>query len=146
MSSFVIGFLPRSKCLLILWLQSLSMLILEPSNMKFVTVSNFSPSICREMIWPDTVIFIFWMLSFKPTFSLSLRDSLVLHFLPLKWYHLYIWDCWYFSQQSWFQLVSHPAQHFVWCTHNSFNFCEASMGIWILLDLKYEYSRGKQQH
>ena len=30
--------------------------------------------------------------------------------------HLYIWGCWYFSQQSWFQFVNHPAQHFPWCT------------------------------
>ena len=47
----------------------------------------------------------------------SSRGSLVpLHFLPLGWYHLHIWGCWYFSQQSWFQLVIHPAWHFVWCT------------------------------
>ena len=46
----------------------------------------------------------------------SSRSSLVpLHFLPLKWHHLHIWGCWYFSQQSWFQPVSHPAWHFTWC-------------------------------
>ena len=33
--------------------------------------------------------------------------------MPLKWYHLHILDCWYFSRQFWFQLVSHPAQHFM---------------------------------
>ena len=45
------------------------------------------------------------------------RHSLVpLNFLPLKWYRLHIWGCRYFSQQSWFQLVSHPAQYFAWCT------------------------------
>ena len=41
------------------------------SKMKSVTVSTVSPSICHEVIGPDAMIFIFWMLSFKPTFSLS---------------------------------------------------------------------------
>ena len=45
------------------------------------------------------------------------RGSLVpLRFLPLMWYHLHIWDCWYFSQHCWFQLVIHPAQHITQCT------------------------------
>ena len=35
---------------------------------------------------------------------------------PLEWYHLHIWHCLYFSQQSWFQLLIHPAWHFAWCT------------------------------
>ena len=39
-----------------------------------------------------------------------------LSFLQLKWYHLHICCCWYFSQQSWFQLVLYPAWHFTWCT------------------------------
>ena len=34
----------------------------------------------------------------------------------LELYHLHIWGCWYFSQQSWFQLVIHPARHFTWWT------------------------------
>ena len=47
--------------------------------------------------------------------SPSSRGSLFpLHFLPLEWYHLHIWGCWYFSQQFWFQVVIHPAQHFTW--------------------------------
>ena len=45
LSRFVIGFLPRSKCLLILWLQSPSALILEPKKMKSVTVSIVFSSI-----------------------------------------------------------------------------------------------------
>ena len=46
----------------------------------------------------------------------SPRVSLVLlYFLPLKWYHLHVWCCWYFSWQSWFQPVIHPAWHFAWC-------------------------------
>ena len=50
LSSFVIAFLQRSKCLLISWLQSLSTVILEPKKIKFATVSTFSPSICREVM------------------------------------------------------------------------------------------------
>ena len=68
---FVIVFLPKSKCLLISWLQSPSTVILEPKKIKSFTVSTFSPSICHEMMGPDAMILVFWMLSFKPTFSLS---------------------------------------------------------------------------
>ena len=69
----------------------------------------------------DAMILVFWMLSFKlnfsPPLSLSSRGSLVpLHFLPQRWYHLRIWGYWYFSWQSWFELVLHPAQDFTWCT------------------------------
>ena len=67
----VISFLPRSKHLLISWLQSPSAVILEPKKMKSVTVSIVSPSICYEVMEPDAMIFVFWMLSFKPAFSLS---------------------------------------------------------------------------
>ena len=49
LSRFVIAFLPRSKCLLISWLQSPSTVILEPKNIKSVTVSIVSPSICHEV-------------------------------------------------------------------------------------------------
>ena len=55
----VITFLPRSKCLLISWLQSPSAVILEPPKIKSVTVSTVSPSICHEMIGPDAVILVF---------------------------------------------------------------------------------------
>ena len=71
MSRLVITFLLRSKRLLISWLQSPSAVILKPSRIKFVTVSTVSPSICHEVMGPDAMIFVFWMLSFKPTFSLS---------------------------------------------------------------------------
>ena len=50
LSRFVIAFLPRSKCLLISWLQSPSTVILEPKKIKSVTVSIVSPSICHEMM------------------------------------------------------------------------------------------------
>ena len=70
-SRLVIDFLPRSKHLLISWLQSLSTVTLEPRKIKSITASNFPPSICHEVIGPDTMIFVFCMLSFKPAFSLS---------------------------------------------------------------------------
>ena len=71
LSRMVITFLPRSKRLLIPWLQSPSALILEPKKIKSDTVSTVSPYICHEVMGPDAMIFVFWMLSFKPTFSLS---------------------------------------------------------------------------
>ena len=101
LSRFVIAFLPRSKHLLISWLQSPSTVILEPKKIKSVTVSTFYPSLCYEVMGPDAMILGFWVLSqlcHSPLWSLS-RGSLVpLHFLPLKWYYLCIWGCWYFSQ------------------------------------------------
>ena len=71
LSRLVIAFLPRSKHLLISWLQSSSSVILEHKKIKSVTVSTISPSICHEVMGPDAMILVFWMLSFKPTFSLS---------------------------------------------------------------------------
>ena len=71
LSRFLIAFLPRSKRLLISWLQSPSARILEPEKIKSDTVSIVSPSICHEVMGLDVMILVFWMLSFKPTFSLS---------------------------------------------------------------------------
>ena len=71
LSRLVITFLPRSKRLLTSWLQSPSAVILEPPKVKSATVSTVSPSTCHEVMGPDAMIFIFWMLSFKPTSSLS---------------------------------------------------------------------------
>ena len=71
LNRFVIAFLPRSKRLLISWLQSPFAVILEPPKINSVTVSIVSPSICHEVMGPDAMIFILWMLSFKPAFSLS---------------------------------------------------------------------------
>ena len=86
LSRFVITFLPRSKCLLISWLQSPSAVILEPRKIKSATVSTVSPSICHEGMGPDAMILVFCMLSFKPTFSPS---SFTLLFY-------YFWLCWVF--------------------------------------------------
>ena len=71
LSRLVKTFLPRSKRLLISWLQSPSAVILEPPKIKSVTVSIVSPSICHEVMGPDAMILVFWMLTFKPTFSHS---------------------------------------------------------------------------
>ena len=59
LSRLVITFLPRSKRLLILWLQSPSAVILKPQKIKFVTVSIVSPSICHEVMGLDAMIFVF---------------------------------------------------------------------------------------
>ena len=68
---FVIAFIPRSKPLLISWLQPLSTVILEPRKIKSVTVSTLPSSICNEVMGLDAIILVVWMLSFKPAFSLS---------------------------------------------------------------------------
>ena len=57
LSRLVITFLPRSKCLLISWLQSPSAVLLETLKMKLLTVSIVSPSICHEVMGPDAMIF-----------------------------------------------------------------------------------------
>ena len=69
LSRLVIVFLPRSKRLLISWLQSPSAVILEPKKIKSVTVFIVSPSICHEVMGPDAMIFVFWLLNFKPAFK-----------------------------------------------------------------------------
>ena len=71
LSRCVIAFLPRRKCLLISWLLSLSAVILEPRNIKPVIVSTFYPPIYHEVMGLDAMILVFWMLNFKPVFSLS---------------------------------------------------------------------------
>ena len=87
LSTLVIAFLPRSKCLLISWLQSPSAVNLEPKKIKCVTVSMVTPCICLEVMGLNAMILVFWILSLSQLFpsplSLSSRGSLVLlHFLP----------------------------------------------------------------
>ena len=114
LSRFVIPCLPRSKRLLISWLQSLSAVILEPKKIKSVTVFPFSLLFATK--WWDQMpwswFFSCWVSSqlFTLLFHFSSRGSLVpLHFLPLVWYHLHTWSSWYFSLKSWFQFFTHPA-------------------------------------
>ena len=86
LSRLAITFLQRGKRLLISWLQSPSAVILEPRKINSDTVSTVSPSISHEVMRPDAMIFVFWMLSLNELFhtplSLSSRGSLApLHFL-----------------------------------------------------------------
>ena len=86
---------PRSKCLLISWLQSPSTVILEPRKIKSITVSIVSPSICHEVMRPDAMILVFeswalsqvllnhhhnWKVSWCP---LAIHASFVVHRQPL---------------------------------------------------------------
>ena len=101
-SRLVIAFLPRSKHLLISWLQSPSAVILEPQKIKSLTVSTV-PHLFAMKWWdqmPWSLFFEYWILSwlFNSPLSPSSSGSLVLlHFLPKGWCHLHIWDYWYFS-------------------------------------------------
>ena len=71
MARFVIALLPKSKHLLISWLQSPSTVILEPKKTKSVTISTVSTSICHEVMGSNAMILIFLMQTFKPAFSPS---------------------------------------------------------------------------
>ena len=84
LSRLVITFLPRSKRLSISWLQSPSAVILGPRKIKSDIVSTVSISICHERMGPDVMILVFWMLSFKPTFSLSSFTFIKRLFLALS--------------------------------------------------------------
>ena len=75
LSSLVITFLPRSKRLLISWLQSPSAMILEPKKIKSVTVAIVSPSVCYEVIGSDDTIFVFLNVEFQASFF-----ALLFHF------------------------------------------------------------------
>ena len=121
LSRLVIAFLPRSKHLLILWLQSPYAVTLEPKKIKSVTVSIVYPSICHEVMGPDAMILVFWRLSFKPTFSLSSftfikrlfsSSSLsAVRMVSSAYLRLLI-----FLPVILFQFVLLPAQRFSWCT------------------------------
>ena len=118
LSRLVISFLPRSKCLLISWLQSPSAVILEPRKIKSDTVSPYNS---HEVMGEDDMILVFWMLSFKSTFSLSAFTFIKRPFSssslsPIRVVSSAYLRFWYSSRKSWFQLVLPPAQRFSWCT------------------------------
>ena len=71
LSRFAIAFLPRSKCHFIHGCSHSSQWFLEPKKIKSVTAFSFSPCICHDVMELDAMILVFWMLSFKPAFSLS---------------------------------------------------------------------------
>ena len=100
LSRFVIAFLPKSNCLLILCLQSPTAVILEPKKTKSLTVSMYPPPIYHEVMGLDAMIFIFWMFVLTQLFTLlfhlhhkkkkqktnkqTKKNTLVaFHFLPL---------------------------------------------------------------
>ena len=121
MSRWVITFLPRSKHLLILWLRSPSAVILEPPKIKSLTIFTVSPSVCYELMGPDAMILAFWMLSFKPTFSLCSFTFIKRLFSSSSLSAISVVSSAYlrlsiFLPQSWFQLMLHPTRHFAWCT------------------------------
>ena len=121
MSRLVIAFLPRSKHLLISWLQSPSAVILEPKKIKSVMVSIVSPSICHKVMGPDAMILVFWMLSFKPTFSLSSFTFIKRLFSSSSLSAIRVVSSAYlrllmFLLSILIPLVLHPAWHFAWCT------------------------------
>ena len=78
LSTLVITFLPRSKCLLISWLQSPSTVILEPKKMKSVTVSTVSPSISHEVMGPDAMIYYLKLTFVSPSSSLVASIALII--------------------------------------------------------------------
>ena len=71
LSRFVIAFLPRNKCLLILRLQSPFTVILKPKKWSLSLIPIVFLSVCQEVMGLDAMILVFWMLSFKTAFSLS---------------------------------------------------------------------------
>ena len=124
LSRFVIAFLPRSKHLFIAAVTVHCSFWAQENKIChcFHCFSIYLP-------WSDQRgchYLHFWVLSFKPAFSLSsftfikrLFNSSLLS--AIRWCHLHIWGYWYFSGQSWFQLVIHPVQPFTCCTlHRSY--------------------------
>ena len=121
LSRFVIAFPPGSKRLLIPWLQSLSAVILEPKKIKSVTVFSFSPSIYHEVMGPDAMILILWMLSFKPAFSLSSLTLIKRLFSSSSLSAIRVVSSAYlrlliFLLAILFQHVIYPVRHFPRCT------------------------------
>ena len=122
LSRLVIAFLPRSKYLLISWLQLPLEVILEPQNMKSINVSFFFPHFlplidgtgCHNVKGPDVIMLVFWVLSFKPAFSLSSFTFIKRLFSSssisaVRMVSSARQGYWYFSRQSWFHLELHPA-------------------------------------
>ena len=121
LSMFVLTFLPRSKRLLISWLQSPSIDFGTPPQNKVCHCFHYFPF---YLPWSDGTRcygLSFLNVEFKPTFSLSSftfikklfsSSSLTAIRMVSSAYLSY----WYFFQQSWFHIVLHPVQHFSWCT------------------------------
>ena len=118
LSRLFIAFLSGSKCLLISWLQSPSAVIFGAQESKVYHCFHCFPIYLPRNGGTRYHDLNFLNVEFQASFSLSsftlIKRLLVpLHFLPLEWYNLHIWSCWYFSWSSCFQLVIHPARHFM---------------------------------
>ena len=121
LSRFVIAFLLRSKRLLNSWLQPLSAVILELKKIKSVIVPTSSPSICHEVMGLDAMIFIFLMLSFQPTFSLSSFTFVRRLFSSSSLSAIRVVSSAYLRLLIFLPAIlipagDSPAQHFTWCT------------------------------
>ena len=116
LSRLVMAFLPRSKCFLISWQQSPSAVILEPRKIQSVTVSIVSPSICHEVMGPEPMIFVFWLLSFKPAFfSLSSFTFTKRIFSCSLLSAIRVVSSEYLRLLIFLPAILIPAQHFTWC-------------------------------
>ena len=118
---FVIAFLTRSKHLLISWLKSPSTVILEPKKIKSVTASIVSQSNCQVFMGPYAMTLVFWMLSFKPAFSLSSFTFIKKLFSSSLLYAIQVVVSAYlrfliFLPEILIPVQLHPAWHFTWCT------------------------------
>ena len=91
LSRLIIAFLPRSKRLLISWLQSA--VILEPPKINSVTVSIVPPSICHEVMGPDAMILGFWMSNYKPVLLLKNQNAFVNKFCVCVCVLSHVWLC-----------------------------------------------------
>ena len=121
LSRLVIAFLPRSKHLLISWLQSPSAVIWEPRKNKVCHSFPVSPSICHEIMGLDAMLFISWMLSFKPAFSLSSFTFIKRLFSSSLLYAIRVVSSAYlrlliFLLALLSPFVLHPTWHFTTCT------------------------------
>ena len=117
LARLIIAYLPRSKRLLISCLHSPSAAILEPKKKKSVTVFIVSPSVCHEVMRLNAMILVFWLLNFKPTFSLSSftfikRSSVLLRFSAIRVVSSAYLRLLIFLPAILFQLVIYQAQHF----------------------------------
>ena len=120
MSRLVIYFLPRSKTLLISWLQSPSAVILEPKEIKYIPASTFSHLFAMECLdqMPSFLLFEHWVLSqlFHSPLSPSSRGRLVpLHFLPLECITC-ISEVVDISSSNFDSSCESSTQHLVWCS------------------------------
>ena len=120
MSRLVIAFLPRSKSLLNSSLKPSSVVNFEPLKIKSLTVSPVSLSICHEVMGPDAMILVCWMLSFNSTFSLS-SYTFIKRFFSSSFTDIRMVSPAYLRLLIFLLVILipvcvHPAQHFSWCT------------------------------